>query len=479
MELLDPAAVHSELTTLVANLDQADELVIAEARADCLMMWRVRRNQADTPQAHYQAWPWASLTRDDLMTGKEFQQAAGDGAIPLIFCPPPQEAPDRSAPSQFLDWFRVAHPEAMRVETLEQVNDLMLGVLAGAPLSLSYELAVLRGGAQGRLTLSTIPLFPRGAKRGQKRSFPVHCDASPAHGVAFAVVAQDAEAYGYHLVSVGSAQVPPGDYAISAVLLRPGRVRFDGLPVPIGPDVRSWPEIVAAIPDRIAGRRNQGVHLICLVETYGGQQQAGWRVDVAVRLLELAGLESAGPLAVSVIGYGTHSFSRYAREDDPTTVLAWAEPAQNAVPQVRSALRRLIEQSADSPGYPSAARLECALAQVAGRVTGDEGRPVLVVIGSRPPFPSRADVATGILPCPYRNDWKRALVRLGEHAGVALGCVTDDDGAEIWRFLGRDASAQPSSFDAASFAAKLGILRQDGAGVPLPIAEPPEREHAG
>jgi hypothetical protein len=471
VELLDPGSVHSELAMLVADLDQAEELVIAEVRADSLVIWRIRRNQAGTPQVFYRAKPWADLTWDDLFSGAEFKRLTGDGDIPIAFCQPLAGIPDLSEQTQFLDWFRAAYPAAMLVETRMPVDDLMLKTLASVPLGQWYELAVLRVGPTGRLMLSVVPLFPPGASRGDERRFSVHCDTGTAHGISFAVIARDAEAY--RLVSVESAQVPPGNYALTAVLLRPGRVRFEGLPVSLRPDQRSWPEIIATIPDRIPRASDRGVHLICLVETCGPQRHVRRQAELAAELVELAVGESSHRLAVSLISYGTHSFARNAH-DEPVTILAWAAPAA----QARPALDDLLDQSPADNGYPRAARLECALAETAARVTGDEGRPVLVAIGSRPPFPSRVDPVTEILPCPYRNDWKRALVRLGEQNGVSLGAITDNDSSDAWRFLGRDAFAQPYDVDAVSFAAKLGLLRQDAVPVPFPLADPPKRDHA-
>lgn len=471
MELLDPGSVHGELAMLVADLDQAEELVVAEARVDSLVIWRIRRDKAGTPQAFYQAEPWADVTRDVLLAGTEFKRRVGDGDVPIAFCQPLGEDSYSSERSQFLDWFRAAYPAAMLVETPTPVDHLMLEALASVPLGQQYELAVLRASQAGRLMLSAVPLFPPGASRGEKRRLFIHCDTGTAHGVSFAVIARDAKAY--CLVSVESGQVPPGNYELTAVLVRPGRVRFDGLPASLQPDQRSWPEIIATIPDRITRASDRSVHLICLVETYGPQQQVRRRTEQAADLVELALDESGHRLAVSLVGYGTHSFARNAH-DGPVRILAWTAPPA----QARQALVDLLDQSPAADGYPYAARLECALAEAAARVTGAEGRPVLVAIGSHPPFPSRMDPATEILPCPSRNDWKRALVRLGEQSGISLGAITDNDGSEAWRFLGRDASAQPHDIDLWSFAAKLGLLRQDVVPVPFPLAVPPERDHA-
>ena len=146
-------------------------------------------------------------------------------------------------------------------------------------------------------------------------------------------------------------------------------------------------------------------------------------------------------------------------------MLTWAQSGAEALEQ----LWRLEGHPADV-GYPRAAQIECVLTEIAERLTGQEGRPVLVTVGSRPPFPPRVDPLTEIIPCPNRNDWRRALYLLMDHPGIAFGAISDrDPDGGVWTSLGTDAFAPVSAFDTRRFAAKLGLL---SVNIPFPLVGP-------
>jgi hypothetical protein len=176
---------------------------------------------------------------------------------------------------------------------------------------------------------------------------------------------------------------------------------------------------------------------------------------------------SEGRLTVSLFSYGAHSFERKVRED-PVRELAWMAPGT----EVLEALDRLEQHEPVDGDYRYAAQLECALAEVARRVDPEEGRLVILTVGSRRPFPPRADPRLDILPCPRRHDWRKYLeVLAGKDPRLVLGAIYDPDTQDvaIWRELGRTVIWSSDVVDAWRMAADLGI----GAApvyVPFPLA---------
>jgi hypothetical protein len=292
------------------------------------------------------------------------------------------------------------------------------------------------------------------------------------------VAARDA-AFNFELVSLASARIPPGTYDVTATLLRPGRVRFDGLPVKLTEDSRNWLEVVAAVPDRLD--KIGPAHLIMAIELCGTADDLAARAERGRQLVRDVRDGTDGPVAFSLLTYASHSHDR-GTADEPVAVLAWAET------EARPLDDRLGELEKRKPAvsrYPRAAQVECMLAEVAQRLHGSEtapaARPVLVTVGDKPAFPHRLDPASGILPCPRRNDWRATFLGLAQdHAGMSFGVIRDGDpgGApdnrndDIWRRLGTDASATLETFDARSFAVGLGLLSATIHYLPLPLAVP-------
>jgi hypothetical protein len=358
------------------------------------------------------------------------------------------------------------------------VDDLLEEATARVPLppSVWYELVLLRRSRSGRLELTAQQLFLPEASRGDIRLFTVRCEASDENGTVFAVAARDA-AFNFELVSLASARIPPGTYDITATLLRPGHVRFDGLPVKLTEDGRNWLEVVAAVPDRLD--KIGPAHLIMAIELCGTADDLAARVGRVRQLISDVRDGADGPVAFSVLTYASHSHDRRTA-DEPVTFLAWA---QTEARPLDDRLRELDERKPALSRYPRAAQVECMLAEVAQRLHGSEAasaaRPVLVTVGDKPAFPHRLDPASGILPCPQRNDWRATFLGLThDHAGMAFGVIRDGEpsGApdrrddDIWHRLGTDASATLKTFDARSFAVGLGLLSATIHYLPLPLA---------
>jgi hypothetical protein len=151
-------------------------------------------------------------------------------------------------------------------------------------------------------------------------------------------------------------------------------------------------------------------------------------------------------------------------------LLTWAEGS----PAALRALDRQYDRGPAGVGYPRAAQLECVLTTVAERLSGQEGRPVLVTIGSRPPFPPRVDPVSEIIPCPLRHDWRKALSQLRGIPGLSFGAIRDDGPEpdhEIWGFLGSEALSLADAVDAPGFLADLGVVKSSVPLIPFPLID--------
>jgi hypothetical protein len=290
-------------------------------------------------------------------------------------------------------------------------------------------------------------------------------------------VARDA-ALSFELVYVASARIPSGTYTVTATLLRPGVVRFDGLPVSLRADGRNWLDIRAALPDTLDVINP--AHLIVAIERCGTAAEVQARVDRARQLFDQV-RGAAGPVTCSLLTYASHSHDR-ATHDEPVTVHAWRLGDAGLMDRQ---LRSLHGRDPAPALYPRAAQVECMLSKVAELLREPDaaaaGRPVLVTIGNKPPFPSRVDPRTRILPCPLRNDWSSILRGPADDHRMGFGVIRDadaDDGppadpaSEIWRRLGTDGRASLDPFDARRFAVGLGLLSATTQHLPLPLAVP-------
>jgi hypothetical protein len=361
----------------------------------------------------------------------------------------------------------------------ELVIDAIEDAMARVPLRQRYDLVVLRRTEVDNIEQDLELLFAAGAMRGgHPRRIRIRIEPGGEYGTTFAVLAsdEDDDEPQYRLVSVGSAVVPPGAYMLSAALVRPGEVRFDldGDQLRLLPDDRSWPEILAAAPERLD--RLGPAHLILAIEACGPDHEYLRRVGVASDLVAAVEKETAEPVAYSLITYVGHVHNQYdpERDRDPE-LLAWGKGGTVAL----GVLRGLTAVGAP-PGSPSAAQLECALALAAEQLAtagpeGMLGRPVLITIGSREPYPSQRDPRSRVrLPCPYQNDWRRIFDRLRKrYPGIAFGAIHDSDSSlEVWRHLGGHAQASlAGDVDIRGFAAELGLVSSGLQSVPFPLLD--------
>lgn len=350
------------------------------------------------------------------------------------------------------------------------------GARRGPRLPDYYNVAGLRRSRSGRLRWDMIPLFPPGATRGDRVTFKARCAPSDEHGTVFAVLAEPENdpTRAPELRSVQSAKVPPGIYQVTAELLYPdrGHVQFHGLPTPPREDRRPWQQIVTSVPTRMPVDGGP-IHLIVAIEISGPDgPSVGERLESVRQLILHVAAEAADFVCYSVITYGPHSINANNPEypEVPVATLAWAETADDAL----AVVDRLSRRTPARFGYEYAAQLECLLADLDGNLTGQEGRPVLVTVGARPPHPPRVDPVTMIIPCPRRRDWTVPMNRLrGRHAGIAFGSIRDagrpDD--QLWQLLGADAAAVDEYF-ATDFAQALGLTSATARPSAPPIALP-------
>lgn len=338
------------------------------------------------------------------------------------------------------------------------------------PSQQAYELVVLRRTRSGRLEFGTQQLFLPGARPGEIRGFTVRCLPGGETGTVFAVVARDATGH-FQLISAASANILPGRYDLTATLLPPvpfDRIRFDGLPVQLLTDYRSWQEIVASVPDRLPGPS----HLIVAIEICGSAAEVGARINQARKLISHVASSAQEQVRYSLLSYGSHSPTPRGN-DEPVTILNWRDDQD----RLRLSLHVLLLRGPAVSPYPRAASIECMLAEVSRQLRepgAPAPRPVLVTIGSgKPPFPPSVDPVTHILPCPLRNDGLAILSQLRhDHPEMTFGVIPDgkpDDPAYSIRqpLEANKPTLATSEFDVRSFATALGLTSP---GLPFPLA---------
>jgi hypothetical protein len=450
-------SVRSALRGAVASSDDGGAAIwLVEFGADGVIAWEVQRDACGTPRARH----WPAIPAD---TGDDAQALFQEHLRPLIGDRPllllVLSSADATA-NEILDVLADNHPEAIVCHCTSPLADIMREVISETPLTHWYELIGLRRMDSGRLVFDSFPLFPREAVHGYRQPLRIQCEPSE-DGTVFAVVAQLRGKY--RLVSVQSAMLAPGVYEPTAVLVRPGRVVFEGLPVKSRAEHSSWPALVTAVPPTLD--RTPPAHLICAIELTGTAEQLDQRIERIDKLVEHASL-AGGELSVSLVSYGAHSFHRKV-PDESVTVLARAGRARAA----QAALARVRERRPPDGEYPKAAQLECALAEIYRLIDRRDGRPVLVTAGSRPAFPPRADLLTQILPCPHRTDWHSELKRLTRIPDITFGAICDASATgPIWTELGREARESPDIIDVRPFAERLQLTRPT-MYVPFPLID--------
>lgn len=315
--------------------------------------------------------------------------------------------------------------------------------------------------------------------KGHRVPLRIRCESTDGNGTIFAVVTRDRRPdlppndQALRPVHIQSAVIPADTYKLTAVLARPGRVLLEGLPAELSKFPGSWESLQHQVPDQLTAAA-EPVHLVCLVDLsddHRPDEPKPWpdrlalRIDRLTRLIEDAEA-IAGRLNVSVVTYGPHSVAWRVKER-PVAVCAWAASAARATQE----LHKLTKRKLDERDYLRAAQLECALETVARHLSDQDGRPVVVTAGGRPPHPPAMDTRTTIIPCPDRVNWKWQIDKI-ETLRASFGALRDTDArGEIWRSLGRDAKATvEDTVDMADFAARLG-LHQAAQTVPFPFVD--------
>jgi hypothetical protein len=351
------------------------------------------------------------------------------------------------------------------------LKDHIRGAITVSPLRDGYELVVLREERDGRLTMDLRQLFPQDASSGYSTDLRVRCVATDERGTTFAVMIRDRAGGAtpasprLRPIEIQSAKVPPGDYDITAQLVRPGHVAFHGLPVRLAPDIRTWREIRGTLPERLPTARP--AHLVCMLEV-SGTEHLEHRIERLGELISAA--EASGrQLKVSLVTYGPHSVER-AVPEEAATVVAWATTGDLAVRKLAAIKGRVAPQRE----YARAAQVECALRAVvagfAGRNPAKDGRAVLVTAGTRPPHPARVDIHTDIIPCRDRVNWQAMFKNLCDSLpDLKFGALCSAGAVgNVWGSLGQDAIEEVELVDVAAFAAKLG-LSDSFQTVPFPL----------
>jgi hypothetical protein len=464
----DSAALRDALIAEISQLGDSDEVKVAVFGTGGIAVWRVARDENGTPQA----WPQVLTTAPVAAAAEGFyaqRLAPSIGDSRLLI------AVGRLDESQaaVLSLLRAAD-DAPAFDFDGPFDDLLRDVIRSTPLTRCYDLIVLSETADGQLMMDSQPLFEPGAASGQRAEpFTVQCAPTDDRGTVFAVVARGSGTEPFlpdrlHPVQVHSAVVPPGTYPVTALLSRPGRVQFAGLPVHLSAEDRSLTQLIRRVPRRL--RKPAPVHLVCLIEVSGGDARLQRRVDCLVQLIAAAD-DGERPLAVSVMSYGPHSVERGV-QDEAATLLAQATSASRAV----RVLRGILGLNVPARAYERAAQTECTLWELSNLLSrrgGRDGRPVVVTAGGRPPHPPRVDLRSEIIPCPNRVDWREVLSQLRQLPTISFGALCDPDAVgEIWRDLGRDAYGRLDREDIIlGFARDLGLFEGTQV-VPFPLLDP-------
>ena len=459
------------LTTALERLENNTNFKMVEFSPSGAVVWTISLDACGTPTAHYIPVADAPAAGPTDFYHRQLAPML-EGRLLLV------GVTTLSYPRDVVQVLREEQGVSV-YSCVAPLEDLIKTVIRASPLRTFYELLVMRQKAAGRITLVPHPLFPPGAVSGYSTDLVVRCAPTDEHGTAFAVVARQPGAGGQgtqlrmHPIEVQSAAIMPGTYEVRAVLMRPGHVNFQGLPVRLERDQRKLQDIVRTTPGKLRAAR--GTHLVCMLEVTGGAEPLEQRVKRLEALIDTA--EASGRLLkVSLVTYGPHAVDRNGTED-PAMTLSWATSSHLAKLKLQEVQEAKARQARDwklrdvpETEYGRAAQLECALREVNSRLTARDGSPVLVTAGARPPHPSRVDLATEIIPCPNMVRWQDELSRLQLRLPeLRFGALFGPDAVgEIWRDLGRDAHGDLEVVDLPEFATQLG-LRDPVQAVPFPI----------
>ncbi len=475
----------SGLAADIAHLATGSALLIVEFHVAKITYWRIRPDSSGIPWVGTESLPWDSLRISNSLDESAVTASIRiDDGTQLVLARTgariPGSTEDREADRAF-DVARAALGYARAFYSVASIEDLLEGAVAQVPLPASvwYELVMLTQTSSGRIDMTSQQLFLPEERAGATRTFTIRCEPGDENGTVFAVAARNA-AFDFQLLTMQSARIPVDTYTITAKLLGPGVVSFTGLPVKLRDDARDWLDVVAAVPHRLDV--GGPVHLILALDVCGPADDFDTRVDRARQLIADVRGGTDGRVRFSLLSYAAHLHQNRA-PDPPVRVFAWAEPDPRVL--VRH-LDWIIDRGPADTGRARGAQIECMLREVAERLRAQNaaqaGRPVLVTIGGRQPFPDRIDPVTRIFPCPDHQDWRTLLARLSHgHQGVAFAAIrdgtsdadnpfADGPGDQAWRSLGRDSYSRAATFDPRRLAADVGLRSTTLQYLPFPLA---------
>jgi ABC-type multidrug transport system ATPase subunit len=460
-----PESLLAALVDEISGLRPNDILRVFALDATGAAVSQIGRDKHGTPVSV----PWGALfwsEEDSLIPGLR-PPAAGKQVSHLVLIHKSGAPPDADNLAAVIRGRGILDTPVSEyyVDTDVDVARAINEAIARCPLTRSYELLTMNGMIFSKFDRHHLPLFPPGAVRGDRRAVRVRCQPSDGNGTVFAVTPSlfsdqvpisyeefsSYEDFSAEPMLVMSAKVPAEIYDVTAELLGPGAIRFEGLPVTPRTDPRPWPQIMATLPERIdmAGP----VHLIFAVEADAPGPAMSRRLACVGELISATAATGA-PVRVSVVLYGWQSAPGFSAKSEPL-VLVWtadtrqAEDALNGSP---------ILLTASAGSYCD---IEQTLRVIADRLAGDEleGRPVLVTIGLRP----------------TRGDWYTPLDRLlDEHPGITFGAIVDApataESERMWDVLAQTALELADSFSARRFASALGLLTATPTPVPFPLS---------
>ena len=296
--------VRHALDVEIERLLGGQSFHVVEVSAEDVIIWEISRDKNGTPSA--ESWPpfFVDSNDDELRDDSRIRRLVD--RPPLIFV----HSSPGPTPERVLKLFREFDPDPYILDCASAFEDVLRAAIKSSGLTHFYQLVLLRKTRSGKLFFQPVKLFAPGDRSGARKRIKVSIPRSDGRGTAFVLVTAEGE-QGFDLMSIESVDLIPGEYDLTAVLVRPGRVRFDGLPssARLRHDHRSWSELRHDVPEKLVVP--EPTHLICLLEVAGSRARIGQRLDWIRDLVTWAdGPDSE--LKVSLVTYGAHSFERRA-----------------------------------------------------------------------------------------------------------------------------------------------------------------------
>jgi hypothetical protein len=354
-------------------------------------------------------------------------------------------------------WIQVA-PETDVLKTLRDV-------IANSPIRQRYELVLGHAvPSRNRILLSSVELFPPGAKRGAVAELMVRSVCTSEGGTVLAVVArEDRDSHTPRLLSADSIRLEPGPQQILAELVHPGEVRFIE-PADVTPDRRSLSALMDAVPPLL--NTADRTHLICAVDVTGLASRVAARLyRVEMFMMEIRRyFPAAGQLKVGLIAFGAHR-AKNRGIDDRIIVTDWASNLDDAA-------KSLGKLGAAAPDEDRVAQVEDALAEIERRLrAGQEGRLTSVVIfGDGQPYPAQSTET--MQACPKGYNWENVLRALKKQE-CRIAAVRDNPsgrGAGAWRRLGSETVFTLERFETEAVGRHVGLIVPALEHMPFPLA---------